>query len=109
MRGSPMVPRRRETDLLVRVMSDEPVVYDLKRDQAHCLNRTAAAIWQHCNGRTSVADVAAIVRRELNIAADDHVVWLALRQLQQARLLKTRVDPPSYASRVSRRELIRRL
>ena len=102
-----MLPQRREEDLLVRSLSDETLVYDLKRDQAHCLNSTAAAVWQRCDGRTSVAQLAAMLSRECNILADEHVVWLALRQLQKARLLQTRVHPPSNLPRRSRRELIR--
>jgi hypothetical protein len=102
-----MLPRRREEDLLVRSLSDETLVYDLKRDQAHCLNATAAAVWQRCDGRTSAAQLAAMLRRECNIGADENVVWLALRQLQKARLLQTRVHPPSNFPRLSRRELIR--
>jgi hypothetical protein len=104
-----MLPWRREEDLLVRSLSDETLVYDLKRDQAHCLNATAAAVWQCCDGRTSVAQLAAMLRRECNIGADENVVWLALRQLQKARLLQTRVHLPSNLPRLSRRELIRTL
>jgi hypothetical protein len=102
-----MLPQRREEDLLVRSLSDETLVYDLKRDQAHCLNATAAAVWQRCDGRTSVAQLSAMLRHECNIGADENVVWLALRQLQKARLLQTRVHPPSNLPRRSRRELIR--
>ena len=102
-----MLPKRREEDLLVRPLSDETLVYDLKRDQAHCLNATAAAVWQCCDGRTSVAQLAAMLGRECNIGAAENVVWLALRQLQKARLLQARVHPPSNLPRLSRRELIR--
>ena len=93
----------------MRPLSDETLVYDLKRDKAHCLNPTAAAVWQHCDGRTSVPELAAMLRRECDIAADDDVVWLALRQLQKARLLQERLQPPPELQRPSRRELIRRL
>jgi hypothetical protein len=104
-----MLPRRREDDLLVRELSDETIVYDLKHDRAHCLNQTAAAIWQHCDGRTSVAQLATMLRREWNAAADEHVVWLALGQLQKARLLQARLQSPSGVPRVSRRTMIRNL
>ena len=59
-----MLPCRREKDLIVRQLSDETLVYDLKRDKAHCLNPTAAAVWRHCDGRTSVSQLAALLRRE---------------------------------------------
>ena len=104
-----MLPRRRDKELLVRPLSDETLVYDLTRDKAHCLNPAAAAVWQHCDGRTSVPQLAAILRRECDIAADEDLVWLALRQLQKARLLQERLQPPSDRQRTSRRELIRRL
>jgi hypothetical protein len=104
-----MLPRRRENDLLVRELSDETIVYDLTHDRAHCLNPTAAAVWRQCDGRTNVAQLAAMLRREWNPAADENVVWLALGQLQKARLLQTRVHPPSGSPRVSRRAMIRNL
>jgi hypothetical protein len=104
-----MLPRRRAKDLLVRRLSDETLVYDLQRDKAHCLNPTAAAVWRHCDGHTSVSQLAAILRRECQIAADVDVVWLTLRQLQKARLLQESLQPPSARQRPSRRELIRRL
>ena len=109
MGGQSMLPRRRDKELLVRPLSDETLVYDLTRDKAHCLNPAAAAVWQHCDGRTSVPQLAAILRRECDIAADEDLVWLALRQLQKARLLQERLQPPSDRQRTSRRELIRRL
>src|SRR5262245_5280563 len=104
-----MLPRRREEDLLVRPLSDETLVYDLKRDKAHCLNPTAAAVWRRCDGHTTVSQLAEMLRRECRIAADDDVVWFALRQLQKAHLLQERLRPPSELQRTSRRELIRRL
>ena len=104
-----MLPRRREKDLIVRPLSDETLVYDLARDKAHCLNGTAAAVWQHCDGRTSVPQLVEMLRCECQIAADDEVVWLALRQLQKARLLQERLQPAPDRQRTSRSELIRRL
>jgi Coenzyme PQQ synthesis protein D (PqqD) len=104
-----MLPCRREADLLVRTLSDETLIYDLKCDRAHCLNRTAAAIWQHCDGRTSVAQLVATLRRDARIVVDEHVVWMALRQLHKARLLQGAVRPPDDLPRLSRRALIRKV
>jgi hypothetical protein len=105
----PALPLRRETDLIVRPLSDETLVYDLARDTAHCLNATAAAVWCRCDGRTGVSELAAALRLECRITADEDVVWLALRQLQKARLLQARVPHPAVAHRSSRRDLIRKL
>jgi hypothetical protein len=104
-----MLPRRREDKLLIRTLSDETLVYDLKRDQAHCLNRTAATVWQCCDGRTTIAELAEKLRSQCNLAADETAVWLALRQLQKACLLCEPVRPPAEQIRTSRRDLIRKL
>jgi len=104
-----MLPRCREDELIVRQLSDETLVYDLKRDKAHCLNHIAASIWRHCDGSTSVAELAVMLRQQFQMPADDAVVWLALRQLQTARLLEESIELPADHRRCSRRTLIRRL
>jgi hypothetical protein len=104
-----MLPRRRESDLVVRRVSDETLIYDLQRDKAHCLNATAATVWWHCDGRTSVAGLATILQREHQLMADEHIVWLTLTQLQKARLLRDRLPPRDSQRRYSRRDLIRQL
>ncbi len=50
-----LMPRARQDELVVEELSDETLVYDLKRHKANCLNRTAALVWQDCDGQTSVA------------------------------------------------------
>lgn len=102
-----MVPAARQDGLLIQEIGSELVVYDQTRDQAHTLNRTAAFIWRNCDGETSVAQLAALVAVELNVAADEDVVWMALERLSRADLLRARVQRPGRA--VSRRELLRRM
>ena len=50
-------PLARREGLVIRELADEVLVYDLDRDRAHCLNQTAAFIWQCCDGRTSTETV----------------------------------------------------
>ena len=52
------LPRMREQGLVVDDLPDEVLVYDLDRHQAHCLNRTAALVWRHCDGQTTVKEIA---------------------------------------------------
>jgi hypothetical protein len=99
----------REEELLVHELPDETLVYDLSRHEAHSLNRTAALIWRHCDGKTTPAEMAALVQQELNLPADEDLVWIALRRLAKARLLRQRVTPPADAARLSRREVMRKL
>src|SRR6266536_266430 len=60
-------PLARKDDLIIKEMPDEVLVYDLVRDQAHCLNRTAALVWNYSDGRTNAATMAGRLTRELNV------------------------------------------
>ncbi len=104
-----LMPRPRQDELVVEQLPDETLVYDLKRHKAHCLNRTSALVWHRCDGRTTVAEVAALLERELKISADEAVVWMALDRLGRAHLLKERVTLPADRARYSRREVLRTL
>ena len=102
-------PRARQHDLVVEELPDETLVYDLERDKAHCLNPTAALVWSHCDGNTSVADMAALLDQELDLPADQSLVWMALDRLGKARLLQEPVTLPGEPARYSRREMMRTL
>ncbi len=103
------MPRARRDELVVEELPDETLVYDLKRHKALCLNRTAALVWRHCDGRTSVADIAALLNKELEVPADEAVVWMALDRLDRAHLLSESVTLPADRARYSRREMLRTL
>jgi len=103
-------PLARKDDLIIKEMPDEVLVYDLVRDQAHCLNRTAALVWNYSDGRTNAATMAGRLTRELNVPVDDCVVWLALNQLSKNHLLEEEIVPPKLmAGIINRRQLIRAL
>lgn len=105
-----LMPRAREDGLVVKVLSDEVLVYDLERHKAHCLNRSAALVWRHCDSRTLVSKVATLLGTELERAADEELVRLALDELRKANLLRAVANPQTEsARRVSRRALIRKL
>src|SRR5262245_23841975 len=104
-----MFPESRKDQLLVEEVGGELVVYDQRRHQAHRLNRAAALVWRHCDGRTGAAEMAALLRRELGRPADEEVVWLALDRLDKAHLLQGGLTRPADAPRASRRQVLRRL
>ena len=101
--------RARKEGLLVHPLEDEVLVYDLVRHKAHCLNLASATVWKHCDGSQDARDLARIVTRELDMAFDEQMVWLALGQLDKARLLEQRIGPASGPARISRREVIKRV
>ena len=104
-----VMPRARQDELVVEELPDETLVYDLDRHKAHCLNRTSALVWQRCDGRTAVAEVAALLEKELKIPADEKVVWMALDRLGRVHLLKEKVTLPADRTQYSRREVLRTL
>src|SRR3972149_10747480 len=104
-----MAPCARENRLGGRGLPDEVLVYDLDRHKVHCLNRTAALVWRQCDGRTTVAELARLLEKELGGQVDEAVVWVALESLGRAHLLRGRVRPPAGVAGLSRREVMRRL
>ena len=104
-----LLPNARIENLVIRELPDEVLVYDLKTNKAHCLNPSATLTWKHCDGKTSVADMASILTAELKTQIDEDTVWLALKQLGKARLLDQPVVTPMGRPGLSRREVIRKL
>ena len=102
-------PQARIRSLVVREVADEVLVYDLQRHQAHCLNRSAASIWQSCDGQTSVVEIARLVGQETKLTMDEAMIWLALDQLGKASLLEEPVPRPVGILRLSRRDAIRKI
>lgn len=101
------LPKMRERALVIDQLPDEVLVYDRERHQAHCLNQTAALVWQHCDGRTTAAGIARRLQRELDQPFDEELVWLALRQLDQIHLLEKPILLPQQLAGMSRRQMVR--
>ncbi len=102
-------PLARRSALVMKEMPDEILLYDLKHHQAHCLNQTAALVWQHCDGATSLTVIAQTLSQELNTTMSEAVVWVALEQLSRAHLLEQQLSKPAARASVSRRQALRKL
>jgi Coenzyme PQQ synthesis protein D (PqqD) len=102
-------PRARKDRLTIRELFEETLVYDQVRHKGHCLNATAALVWRHCDGRTSIDDLARILAGELGIPQAAEVVGLALEQLGRRHLLEEAPRPLPAADRLSRRDALKRL
>ncbi len=109
MAGKDVLPRARQDGLVIRELADETLVYDLERHKAHCLNQTAALIWRHCDGRTSMAEMAAILEKEVHAPVDVDVMRYALDRLGKTHLLEERVTGLADSRRFSRRAVIRKV
>ncbi len=108
-KSTQMAARARQEDLVVQEMPDEVLVYDLKQHKAHCLNRTAAFVWNHCDGYTTVTEMAALMEKEWGEPVGEDAVWLALKQLSRADLLQERVMRTGDGMHISRRSVMRKL
>ena len=101
-----MNPRAKRNGVLSEQVDDELLVYDREVDRAHCLNRTAALVWRHADGERTIADLAAILRDQLDPVADENLVWHALDRLNESALLEERTPRSPEEMRAARRQFI---
>lgn len=103
---STLFPAARREKLVVEPLKNEVLIYDLERDQASCLNETAALVWKYADGKSSVSEIADKMSRELGMLVDVRVVWYALDQLGKKHLLQERVAIPLQYSHMTRRDFL---
>ena len=99
-------PRTRTNRLVTRDLGDELLVYDLERHKAYCLNQVARQVFRHCDGDTTIQDMAVRIGNALGMRVDEQSVRLGLLRLEQAYLLER---PLGSTLRASRREALRTL
>ncbi len=102
MKRAAMLPRSRKDNLVIRELDDETLVYDTERDEAHCLNQTAALVWEQCDGKTTAEQAARSLQSKLDVSVDTDLVWLAIKQLERFHLVESSTKSPF----VSRRNLV---
>lgn len=102
MKNVARLPQARTDNLVIRELDDETLVYDMQRDEAHCLNKSAGLVWKHCDGKMTATRVARAVTKELGTMVDEDFVWLAVKQLHKFHL----VDESEKSPSVSRRKLV---
>lgn len=100
-------PRARRQDLLIEELAGELLIYDVAKSKAHCLNQSAAAIWKHCDGARSIADLARHLCAGLAQGDGEQLVRLGLERLRRRGLLED--AQPFEGVDLSRRMLIRKL
>ncbi len=102
MKSATRLPRAVRDNLVIRELDDETLVYDTERDEAHCLNHTAALVWELCDGKTTPTQAARSLQSKLGADVDDDLIWMAVKQLQKFHLVERARKSPS----VSRRDLV---
>jgi hypothetical protein len=91
---------QKRMDLHVRVVDGETVVFDRQRGLIHQFNQTASFIWERCDGRSSVADIAAELHQAFDIAYESAVedVSRLIHEFQQRHLLEPAPDAATAPS-----------
>ena len=102
MKRSERLPLALRDNLVIRELDDETLVYDLDRDEAHCLNHTAALVWELCDGQTTARRAVHTLRAKLGEPVNEDLVWLAIKQLQRYHLVERTNNAPA----VFRRDLV---
>ena len=105
MRQENEQPQARTSDLVVKGVGEELLVYDLARHRAHSLNRVAAAVWRACDGTRGVAALGQAAARESGQAVPVDAVRYALQSLGRAQLM----EGPVAEGGLTRREVMARL
>lgn len=97
-----MRPEARTTGIIVEGIDREVLVYDLGRDEAHCLKDLTALVWRAADGHTPVDVIVERVRRESKSAIADEEVRAALESLSDAHLLVSPIErPPMRAAQTA--------
>lgn len=79
----PKAPFGRKENLVIQEVENEILIYDLKKNEAFCLNETSAFIWKMCDGKNSTTDISQAVKKKFKTNVDNGLVWLALDQLKK--------------------------
>jgi hypothetical protein len=97
--------------LILEQLPNELMIYDREQNKAFCLNQTAAFVWNHADGKTSVVEMAKGLGHQSGKPAkeNEELVWFAVQILSKDGLLdSSTVLPPSILG-LTRREMLQRL
>lgn len=103
------VPKTRNENIVVQEMEDEVLIYDLMTNKAFCLNETSAMIFQLCDGKNSVAEIADLMSIKLKTLVSEDLVWLALDKLKQDDLLENGESFEIDFKGLNRRQVIKKV
>jgi len=95
--------------LVVEDLGTELMIYDQKRNRAFCLNQKAAFVWRHCDGRTTVGEIAAKLAQSSDETVNEKVVQFALQSLFQDGLLEPSTFEPVVPVGMTRRQVIQKI
>jgi hypothetical protein len=99
------IPLARNKGLVVQKLAEEVVVYDTDSQKAHCLNPSAALIWEHCDGKRTVRELSHLLEGDQR--GKEEMVWIALDQLEKSDLLQQPIKRPNALAGMNRRQMLK--
>jgi hypothetical protein len=96
-------------DFVVEALGDELLIYDRRKDVAHCLGSAAALVWRTCEGGASLDEIARQTVAYGMASTDEDAIELAqaaVSELEEKGLLESR---GVGADGVSRRHALRQM
>ena len=82
----------------------ELLLYDPKMLRGYYLDATAALIWEASDGRTPLTEIRGRVEQRLGSPLAEEMLWLTLRELEQAQLVHWQ---SAHVPQVTRQTLIK--
>ena len=86
--GKSLTAKARDAEIVIQEVDNELLVYDLKNNKAHHLNKTSSLVWQNCDGKNTFDEVAEVLEKELGSKVEADFIWLALEELEKHDLLE---------------------
>lgn len=102
-------PKTRTENIVAQETEKEILIYDLKEDKAYCLNETSAMIYQLCDGKNSVAEIANLMSVKLNKLVSEDLIWLALDNFKKDNLLEHEENFEIDFNGLNRRQVIKKV
>ena len=102
-------PKTRNENIVVQEMEQEILIYDLKENKALCLNETSALIYQLCNGKRTIQEIADAMSIKLNKLVSEDLIWLALDNFKKDNLLENNEQFEINFNGLSRRQVIKKI
>lgn len=106
---SAKLPLAKMQDLVIQDLEDELLIFNLKSNKALSLNKTLKLVWESCDGKTGISEIAEKLSLKLNQPVSKELILLAVEQLKKENLLADGEDLHLDLAGLSRREMIKKV
>lgn len=95
-----MKPKARNSQILIQEIENEVLIYDLTNNKVFNLNKTAAAVWQNCDGKNSLETISKNTNFPVNL------ILFTIDELQKYSLFEETFETNLPTDATSRRKML---